>query len=77
MKSRNDREGRYCGCTPSPDGKGRRHVRSQVGDQVAAGAAARAVVARVVSEAEYRRQMALATRIMNEDKDTLRELARR
>jgi hypothetical protein len=77
MKSRNDREGRYCGCTPSPDGKGRRHVRSQVVDQVAAGAAARAVVARVVSEGEYRRQMALATRIMDEDKDTLRELARR
>jgi hypothetical protein len=77
MKSRNDREGRYCGCTPSPNGKGRRHVRSQVGALVAAGAAAKAVVAHLVSEAEYRRQMALVARIMDEDRDMLRELARR
>lgn len=77
MKSRNFREGHYCGCAPSPDRKGRRHVRSQVDHQVTAGAATRAVVARVVSEAEERRQMALATRIMDEDRIVLRELAKR
>lgn len=76
MKSRNSREGRYCGRTIAPDGPGRRHVRSQT-RQVGAGAAARAVVDRLVSEAEERRQMALAARIMAEDKAVRRELARR
>jgi len=77
MKSRNDREGRYCGRTTSANGRSRCHVRSQTGHQVSAGTAARTVVARHVSDAEYRRQMALAARIMDEDRDALRELARR
>lgn len=75
MKSRNIREGHYCGCTTALHG-GHRHIRSRT-RQVSAGAAARTVVARLVSEAEYRRQMALAARIMDEDRDALRELARR
>jgi hypothetical protein len=77
MKSRNSREGRYCGYTTSPRDEGRRHVRSKTARQVSAGAAARAVVARLTSEAEERHQMVLAARIMDEDKDMLRELARR
>lgn len=35
------------------------------------------VIARLPSTAEERRQMVLATRIMDEDKELLRELARR
>jgi hypothetical protein len=35
------------------------------------------VVPRLVSKAEERRQMALAVCIMDEDRDALRELARR
>jgi nucleotidyltransferase/DNA polymerase involved in DNA repair len=77
MKSRNDREGRYCGRTTSANGTSRCHVRSQTAHQVSAGTAARAMVARLVSKAEERRQMALAVRIMDEDSDLLRELAKR
>jgi hypothetical protein len=76
MKSRNAREGRYCGSTTAPHGNGRHHIRSRT-RQVSAGAAARAVVARLVSQAEERRQTALATRIMDEDRTLLRELAKR
>jgi hypothetical protein len=74
MKSRNTREGHYCGCTTAPDGSGRRHIRFRT-RQVSAGAAAKAVVARLVSEAEERRQMVLAAHIMAEDRHMLRELA--
>ena len=77
MKSRNFREGRYCGYTTSPRGEGRCHIRSQNGRQVSAGAAARVAVACLTSEAEERRQMVLATRIMDEDRGVLRALARR
>lgn len=69
--------GCYCGYTTSPLGKGRRHVRSQTARQVSAGTAARAMVARLTSEAEERRQMVLAARIMGEDRVVLRELAKR
>lgn len=75
MKSRNSREGHYCGCTTAPHG-GRRHVRSRT-HQVSAGAAAKAVVARLVTEAEERRQMVLAARIMGKERDMLRELVKR
>lgn len=77
MKSRNEREGRYCGRTTSANGALRCHVRSQTGHQVSAGTAARAVVARLLSKAEERRQMVLAARIMDEDRSVLRALARR
>lgn len=77
MKSRNSREGRYCGYTTSPSGEDRRHVRSQIGCLVSAEAAARAMVARLTSEAEEYYQVALAARIMDEDRHVLRELARR
>lgn len=76
MKSRNTREGHYCGRTTAPHGSGRHHVRSRT-RQVSAGAAAKVVVARLVSEAKERRQMALVARLMAEDKAVLRELARR
>jgi hypothetical protein len=77
MKSRNYREGSYCGRTTSANGTTRSHDRSQTSHHVSAGTAARAVVARLVSRAEERRQMALAARIMEEDRNALRELARR
>jgi 5-carboxymethyl-2-hydroxymuconate isomerase len=74
MKSRNSREGRYCGRTPAPDGSGRRHIRSRT-RQVSAGAAIRAVLTRIVAEAEERRQIALVAHIRDEDGDVVRELA--
>lgn len=76
MQSRNSREGHYCGYTTAPQGAGRRHVRSKT-RQVSAGAAATTVTARFASNAEEWRQMALAARIMGEDRELLRELARR
>jgi hypothetical protein len=63
--------------TTALHGEGRRHLRSQTGRQVSSGAAARPIVARLVTEDEERRQMALAARIMDKDRDVLRELAKR
>lgn len=76
MNSRNSREGHYCGRTTAPQGKGRRHVRSQT-LQVSASTAAMTVAARLTADAVERHQMALVARIMDEDKELLRELARR
>ena len=76
MQSRNSREGHYCGYTTAPDGQGRRHVRSHI-RRVSAGTATLTLIGRLTAKAIERRQMALVARIMDEDRDALRELARR
>jgi hypothetical protein len=77
MQSRNSRgQGSYCDRTTTPQGEDRRHVRLRT-RQVSANAATMVVTARLASTAEERHQMALAVRIMNEDRHVLRELNRR
>jgi hypothetical protein len=66
MKSRNFREGRYCGCMASPVGKRRYHVHANAG-QISSGAATNIVTARLVSKAEEKYQMALVARIMTKE----------
>jgi hypothetical protein len=62
MKSRNFREGHYCGCMASPVGKRRYHVRANTG-QISSGAATKIVTARLVSKAEEKYQMTLVAKI--------------
>lgn len=65
MKSRNSREGFYCGCMASPVGKRRCHVRSQT-RQIGSGAATKTVTTRLVSKAEERHRIALVAQIIAE-----------
>lgn len=67
MKSRNFREGYYCGSMASPIGKRRCHVRSKT-RQISSGVATKTVTARLVSKAEERHQQALVERIMTESR---------
>jgi hypothetical protein len=73
MKSRNSREGHYCGRSTSPDGKGSRHVRSKIA-KVSAGTATLIVVRRLASKFTEQGQMDLMVRIMDEDEEMLGEL---